>query len=216
VSEANDRAAETVAEDPHEGGFRPHAAITTERGGPRYAEFSEQVRLLMDNARYACPEGDQVDELIEHLAVVNEKLAKVRIDEWHSPAGTRIDLPSRGNITLPPYEVVEASETGVVADLVFRDFHLGGNNAAHGGHIAVAFDDLGGYASAVAIQAVSRTAYLNVQYRSITPLNTTLRVRAWADRIEGRKVFIKGTMHDGDRLCAEMDALFIKLKPGQA
>ncbi|GAC84490.1 PaaI family thioesterase [Gordonia paraffinivorans] len=216
MSEANDRAAETVAEDPHEGGFRPHAAITTERGGPRYAEFSEQVRLLMDNARYACPEGDQVDELIEHLAVVNEKLAKVRIDEWHSPAGTRIDLPSRGNITLPPYEVVEASETGVVADLVFRDFHLGGNNAAHGGHIAVAFDDLGGYASAVAIQAVSRTAYLNVQYRSITPLNTTLRVRAWADRIEGRKVFIKGTMHDGDRLCAEMDALFIKLKPGQA
>ncbi|MEO9326913.1 PaaI family thioesterase [Gordonia aurantiaca] len=216
MSEANDRAVETVEEDPHEGGFRAHTAVTTERGGPRYAEFSEQVRLLMDNARYACPEGDLVDELIEHLTVVNEKLAAVRIDEWHSPAGTRIDLPSRGNITLPPYEVVEVTETGVVADLVFRDFHLGGNNAAHGGHIAVAFDDIGGYASAVAIQHVSRTAYLNVQYRSITPLNKTLRVRAWAERIEGRKVFIKGTMHDGDRLCAEMDALFIKLNPGQA
>ncbi|TYQ09351.1 UNVERIFIED_ORG: acyl-coenzyme A thioesterase PaaI-like protein [Gordonia westfalica J30] len=216
MSEANDRAVEIVEEDPHEGGFRPHAAITTERGGPRYGEFSEQVRLLMDNARYACPDDELVDELIEHLSAVNERLAKVRIDEWHSPAGTRVDLPSRGNITLPPYEVVEASEDGVVAELVFRDFHLGGNAAAHGGHVAVAFDDLGGYASAVAIQHVSRTAYLNVQYRSITPLNTKLRVRAWADRIEGRKVFIKGTMHDGDRLCAEMDALFIKLKPGQA
>ncbi|ASR01846.1 hypothetical protein GCWB2_05105 [Gordonia rubripertincta] len=207
---------ETVEEDPHEGGFRPHAAITTKRGGPRYGEFSEQVRLLMDNARYACPDDELVDELIEHLTAVNERLATVRIDEWHSPAGTRIDLPSRGNITLPPYEVVEASEDGVVAELVFRDFHLGGNAAAHGGHVAVAFDDIGGYASAVAIQHVSRTAYLNVQYRSITPLNTTLRVRAWAEKIEGRKVFIKGTMHDGDRLCAEMDALFIKLKPGQA
>ncbi|MBM7277776.1 PaaI family thioesterase [Gordonia rubripertincta] len=216
MSEANDRAVETVEEDPHEGGFRPHAAITTERGGPRYGEFSEQVRLLMDNARYACPDDELVDELIEHLTAVNERLATVRIDEWHSPAGTRIDLPSRGNITLPPYEVVEASEDGVVAELVFRDFHLGGNAAAHGGHVAVAFDDIGGYASAVAIQHVSRTAYLNVQYRSITPLNTTLRVRAWAEKIEGRKVFIKGTMHDGDRLCAEMDALFIKLKPGQA
>lgn len=170
----------------------------------------------MDNARYACPDDELVDELIEHLTAVNERLATVRIDEWHSPAGTRIDLPSRGNITLPPYEVVEASEDGVVAELVFRDFHLGGNAAAHGGHVAVAFDDIGGYASAVAIQHVSRTAYLNVQYRSITPLNTTLRVRAWAEKIEGRKVFIKGTMHDGDRLCAEMDALFIKLNPGQA
>ena len=207
---------ETVEEDPHEGGFRAHTAITTERGGPRYGEFSEQVRLLMDNARYACPDDELVDELIEHLTAVNERLAKVRIDEWHSPAGTRIDLPSRGNLTLPPYEVVEVTDDAVVADLVFRDFHLGGNNAAHGGHIAVAFDDIGGFASAVAVQAVSRTAYLNVQYRSITPLNTTLRVRAWAERIEGRKVFIKGTMHDGDRLCAEMDALFIKLNPGQA
>ena len=53
MSEANDRAVETVDEDPHEGGFRAHAAITTDRGGPRYGEFSEQVRLLMDNARYA-------------------------------------------------------------------------------------------------------------------------------------------------------------------
>ena len=216
MSEANDRAVETVEEDPHEGGFRAHTAITTERGGPRYGEFSEQVRLLMDNARYACPDDELVDELIEHLTAVNERLAKVRIDEWHSPAGTRIDLPSRGNLTLPPYEVVEVTDDAVVADLVFRDFHLGGNNAAHGGHIAVAFDDIGGFASAVAVQAVSRTAYLNVQYRSITPLNTMLRVRAWAERIEGRKVFIKGTMHDGDRLCAEMDALFIKLNPGQA
>ncbi|MFE0747837.1 PaaI family thioesterase [Gordonia sp. NPDC058843] len=216
MSEANDRAVDTVEEDPHEGGFRAHTAATTDRGGPRYGEFSEQVRLLMDNARYACPDEALVDELIDQLAAVNERLAAVRIDEWHSPAGTRIDLPARGNITLPPYVVTGVDDDGVVAELTFRDFHLGGNNAAHGGHVAVAFDDVGGFASAVAIQHVSRTAYLTVQYRSITPLNTPLRIHAWADRIEGRKVFIKGTLHDGDRLCAEMDALFIKLNPGQA
>lgn len=107
------------------------------------------------------------------------------------------------------------SEEGVFATLTFRDFHLGGNNAAHGGHIAVAFDDLAGFASAVAIQGVSRTAYLTVQYRSITPLNTPLQCHTWADKIDGRKVYLKGTLHDGDRLCAEMDGLFIKLNPGQ-
>ncbi|GAB89103.1 PaaI family thioesterase [Gordonia rhizosphera] len=202
-------------EDPHEGGFRAHTAITTSRGGPRYAEFSEQVRTLMDHARYACPTPEMADELIEDLKKINDKLATVRIDEWHSPAGTRIDLPSRGNITLPPYEVIDFGPDGVTTTLTFRDFHLGGNAAAHGGHIAVAFDDLGGFASAIAIEGVSRTAYLTVQYRSITPLNTPLRARTWAEKIEGRKVFIKGTLHDGDRLCAEMDALFIKLNPGQ-
>ncbi|WP_267615697.1 PaaI family thioesterase [Gordonia bronchialis] len=204
------------AEDPHEGGFRAHTAITTERGGPRYGEFSEQVRTLMDNARYACPEDAVTAELIDQLKAINEKLAAARIDEWHSPSGTRIDLPSRGNITLPPYIVENVDDDGVHATVTFRDFHLGGNNAAHGGHIAVAFDDLGGFASAVAIQGVSRTAYLTVQYRSITPLNTALQCRTWAEKIDGRKVFIKGTLHDGDRLCAEMDALFVKLNPGQA
>ncbi|MEE4024082.1 PaaI family thioesterase [Gordonia sp. PKS22-38] len=204
-----------IEEDPHEGGFRAHTAITTERGGPRYGEFSEQVRALMDNVRYACPPPEVADELIEQLAAINEKLDATRIDEWHSPSGTRIDLPARGNITLPPFEVTDVNDDGVFATVTFRDFHLGGNKAAHGGHVAVAFDDLGGYASAVAIQGVCRTAYLTVQYRSITPLNTPLQAHTWADRVDGRKVFTKGAIYDGDRLCAEMDALFIKLNPGQ-
>ena len=32
--------------------------------------------------------------------------------------------------------------------------------------------------------------------------------------VRGRSM--EPTLHDGDRLCAEMDALFIKLNPGQA
>lgn len=204
------------AESPHEGGFRVSTAITKDRGGPRYGELNEQVRLLMDRFRYACPTPEMTDELIDELTAINEKLGSVRIDEWHTPSGTRIDLPARGNITLPPYTIIRGDADGVEATVTFRDFHLGGNGVAHGGHVAVCFDDLGGYASAVAIQGVSRTAYLTVQYRSLTPLNTPLTCRTWADKIEGRKVFIKGTLHEGDRLCAEMDALFIRLNPGQA
>ena len=43
---------------------------------------------------------------------------------------------ARGNITLPPYTVVSGDSDGVTAKVTFRSFHLGGNNAAHGGHIA--------------------------------------------------------------------------------
>ncbi|WP_020495399.1 PaaI family thioesterase [Sciscionella marina] len=199
----------------HEGGFRSRFEVTTERGGPRYGAFSEEVRRLMDLTRYACPTPELIDGLIEDLRDVNERLAATQVDEWHTPAGTRIDLPARGNITLPPYEVEEAGPDGVSAVVTFRPYHLGGNNAAHGGQVAVAFDDLAGMASVMGHGRVSRTAYLTVDYRSITPLDTPLRCRTWVDRIEGRKVFIRGSLHDGQRLCAELDALFIQLKPGQ-
>lgn len=203
-------------DSPHEGGFRARIDISTDRGGLRYPEFNEQVRRLMDLARYACPSDELNDELIADLEAINAKLADIQIDEWTTPAGTRIDLPARGNITLPPYEVLDGGEHGVTADVTFRPFHLGGNNVAHGGHVAVAFDDLGGMASALKVRSITRTAYLTVSYRSLTPLNTPLRCRTWVDVQDGRKNFVKGTLHDGDRLCAEFDALFITLKPGQA
>lgn len=200
---------------PHEGGFRARMEITTERGGPRYGELNEEIRRMMDLARYACPSEETTDELIAQIRSLNERLENAHIDEWRSPAGTRIDLPARGNITVPPYEVSEGGPNGVVASVTFRPFHLGGNDAAHGGHVAVAFDDLGGMASALKIQGITRTAYLTVSYRSLTPLRTPLQMRTWVETLDGRKAFVKGTLHDGDRLCADLDALFIALKPGQ-
>jgi acyl-coenzyme A thioesterase PaaI-like protein len=82
--------------------------------------------------------------------------------------------------------------------------------------VAVGFDDLLGMAAAMHAGSVTRTASLTVDYRSVTPLNTELTVRAWAERQDGRKVYVRATMHDGDRLCAEAHGLFIVLKPGQA
>ncbi|WP_026917375.1 PaaI family thioesterase [Gordonia shandongensis] len=203
-------------ESPHEGGFRAEVDVTVDRGGPRYGEMIEQVRTFMDKVRYACPTPEIADEVIADLAKLNAKLDAVQVDEWTSPSGTRVDLESRGNITLPPYEVLDGGPDGVEARVTFRDFHLGGNGVAHGGHVAVAFDDLGGMAAALNVHGIARTAYLTVQYRSLTPLNTPLQMRTRVDRSDGRKLFVVGTLHDGDRLCAEMDGLFIALRPGQA
>ena len=200
---------------PHEGGFRAEFDVTTDRGGPTYGEMIEQVRTLMDKVRYASPSQEVADEVIADLTKLNAKLDTMLVDEWTSPSGTRVDLPSRGNITLPPYEVIDGGVDGVHARVTFRPFHLGGNGVAHGGHVAIAFDDLGGMAAALHTGGVSRTAYLKVDYRSLTPLNTPLDLRARVERREDRKLYVTGTLHDGDRLCAELDSLFIRLKPGQ-
>lgn len=200
---------------PHEGGFRAQLDISTERGGPHYAEFSEQVRTLMDKVRFACPTDELALEAIDSLKRLNAELDEHLVDEWTTPAGTRIDMPARGNITLPPFEILEVGPDGVVSTVWFRPYHLGGNGVAHGGQVAVAFDDLGGMASAVAVNGVCRTAYLKVNYRSLTPLETPLTMRTWVDRREGRKLYVAGTLHDGERLCADIESLFIELKPGQ-
>ncbi|MFT3661183.1 MAG: PaaI family thioesterase [Gordonia sp. (in: high G+C Gram-positive bacteria)] len=205
-----------TGESPHAGGFRAKIDYTTERGGPRYGELVEQVRLFMDKMRYACPTPEIADEIIADLEKFNARLDTMLVDEWTSPSGTRIDLPSAGNITLPPHELISADADGVTATAVYRPYHLGGNAAAHGGQVALSFDSLGGLASALHVGGVCRTAYLTVNYRSLTPLNTSLVIKTWVDRREGRKLFVKGTLHDGDRLCADIDSLFIALKPGQA
>ncbi|MFF5035061.1 PaaI family thioesterase [Nocardia salmonicida] len=208
----------------HEGGFRPVAELIQARknrgadnpvGGPHYGELIEQVRMLMDRARLVNPSDELAKEAIATLEQLNARLDEAVVDEWSSPSWTRTDLPARGNITLPPYTVVSGDSGGVTAKVTFRSFHLGGNNAAHGGHIALAFDDIIGMTAALATKSVTRTASLTLDYRSITPLNRELTVRAWTERVEGRKVYLRATMHDDDRLCAEAKGLFIVLNPGQ-
>ncbi|QIS11889.1 PaaI family thioesterase [Nocardia arthritidis] len=212
-------------EDHHEGGFRPISELADEvrgvpeadiaRGGPHYRQFISQVRGLMDRVRLANPSDELALETIATLKELNDKLDAAVVDEWSTPLWTRYDVPARGNITVPPYAVHHVGPDGIDATITFRDYHLGGNSAAHGGQIAVGFDELIGMAAAVHAGAVTRTASLTVDYRSITPLNTRLRLRAWAERREGRKVFLRATLHDGDRLCAEANGLFIVLNPGQ-
>ncbi len=218
------RPAALPSEEHHEGGFRPMVeAIDAElangqdtvRGGAHYGELVEQVRTLMDRARLLSPSDDLALETISILEKLNEQLEAAVVTEWSAPTWTRHDLPGRGNITLPPFIIDTADRDGVHARITFRTFHLGGNNAAHGGHISLGFDDLMGMAAAVHTGSVTRTASLTVDYRSVTPLNTELQLRAWAERQDGRKVYLRATLHDGDRLCAEAHGLFIVLKPGQ-
>ena len=218
MTQAPDQDRTAAVEPAHQGGFRAHQESSTEVGGPRYGEMIEQVRGLMDKVRMALPSDALVDEVIAELTTLNAALEAVAVDEWTTPSGTRADLPSRGNITLPPFEILQKGPDGVVATVTFRQYHLGGNGVAHGGQVAVAFDDLAGMASALHVEGICRTAYLKVNYRSLTPLHTPLTLHTWVDeeRSDGRKLFVNGTLHDGERLCADIDSLFIALRPGQA
>ncbi|MBO0676662.1 PaaI family thioesterase [Mycolicibacterium sp. S2-37] len=201
-------------ETPTGGGFNP--PVPTTRGGPDYGRFVDAVRTLQDLARSADAPDEVVSEAAGLIEKVTDLLEPYRADEWHSPSGRRVDLPNRGNILQVPMVLSKTADGRIGGDAVFRRFYLGRNGAAHGGAVALLFDSVLGYTAYKLTESrYQRTAYLHVNYRHIAPVETTLRVEAGIDRIEGRKIFVEGRLLDGDTVLADAEALFVRLKPGQ-
>jgi acyl-coenzyme A thioesterase PaaI-like protein len=115
---------------------------------------------------------------------------------------------------LPPI-TIHAMDARTISGTVTFGRYFVGKGAAHGGAIALVFDDVLGRLQNRSAGTLSRTAYLHTDYRSITPSDTPLDIRAEVTRHEGRKWFVNGGIWHGDTLCAEAEGLFVELKPGQ-
>ncbi len=108
--------------------------------------------------------------------------------------------------------VMEFVEGGIDAVANFSSLYEGPPGCLHGGYIAGIFDEVLGAAQTFSGQA-GMTGRLTIHYRSPTPLNTDLHLRARLESVSGRKIMCKGTLHAGDRLCAEAEGLFISVDP---
>lgn len=65
-------------------------------------------------------------------------------------------------------------------------------------------------------RADSRTAYLHVDHRRVTPIDVPLESRAWIDSVDGRKLFVRAAMTDlAGNVLSEANGLMIKLLPHQ-
>lgn len=102
----------------------------------------------------------------------------------------------------------------VVCDVTFGSAYEGPPACVHGGYVAAAFDEVLGAAQSLSGDQ-GMTARLTVNYRSPTPLHEPLRIEAWLDRREGRKIFVNGEMRAGERLTAEAEGLFIAFDPAK-
>lgn len=196
------------------GGFNPPEPTT--RGGPDYGRFISAIRDLQDHARAVDAPDDVISRAADLIEGVSLLLAPYDADEWTSPSGRRVDLPSRGNLLPVPLAVRKDADGRVRGTARFRRYHLGRNSAAHGGAIGLLFDSvLGTAAVLVTGNRYQRTAFLHLDYRAIVPIEKDLQVEAWVRDIEGRKVFVVVRLTDGEELLTEGEALFVQLKPGQ-
>lgn len=184
--------------------------------GPGFARFVTAMRRLADLAVSTAPGDDTWDDAAERAEELVKLLDGHPASEQIAPAGRVPSMPGMGSLLLPPFTVTGFGPDGVEMRGQFSRYHVGGNSAVHGGVLPLLFDWMCGMVVHAAGRPISRTAFLHVDYRKVTPIYTPLVARGRVDRVEGRKAFLSAelTDPDGTRL-AEAQALMVRLLPGQ-
>lgn len=160
-----------------------------------------------------------VAEAVSLLAGAAHREPRNVADEEMSPRTSQFTLRSplvgRINPMSPPMDVV-IQGSGMDAEIVGRVTYPiqfeGPPGCVHGGFLAMAFDELLGYAQAESGNP-GMTAHIEVDFRAPSPLGTELVFRARCDRVEGRKIHVSADLHHGDQLCAQARAIFISMRP---
>jgi acyl-coenzyme A thioesterase PaaI-like protein len=196
--------------------IREFARVAPLDGSPELARFMAATRRLQDIAVSANPGEEDWAAAAAAIETVCARLEEHAAPEGTAPAGRATNLPGNGHPLMPPWQVAEASQEEVTMRGHFTRFHVGGNGAVHGGVIPLFYDWHFGMVVSAAGRPDSRTAYLHVDYRKVTPTDAPLVSRAWIDNIDGRKLFVRAVMTDlGGNVLSEASGLMIKLLPHQ-
>ena len=118
-------------------------------------------------------------------------------------------LSGQSNPIAPPLVMRVAGGEGE-ASAVFGVAYEGPPGHVHGGFVAAAFDEVLGMVQSLT-GSPGMTGTLTVRYRRPTPLHRQVRFAARVDHVEGRKIFAVGELYDGEPLCAEADAIFVRV-----
>jgi hypothetical protein len=183
---------------------------------PELERFTAALRRLQDLAVSTNPDGDTWSAVTETIENACAALEPHQVPDGQAPAGRAIKLPGLGHPLIPPWMITSFGEDGVIMEGDFTRYHVGGNMAVHGGVIPLFYDWHFGMIVSAAGRPISRTAYLHVDYRAVTPIDTPLISRGRIDRVDGLKAFVTAIMTAADgTVLSEANGLMIKLLPHQ-
>jgi acyl-coenzyme A thioesterase PaaI-like protein len=184
--------------------------------GPGFARFLTAMRRAQDLAVSAAPDTETWEKAADHVEALVALLDPFEAAEGVGPANRVPELPGAGSLLMAPYRVTKFDAEAVELTVQFSRFHVGGNYAVHGGVLPLMFDSVFGMVIHATGRPISRTGFLHVDYRKVTPIDTTLTVRGWVREAQGRKSFVNAEMRDPEgNLLAEANGLMIRLLPGQ-
>jgi acyl-coenzyme A thioesterase PaaI-like protein len=103
----------------------------------------------------------------------------------------------------------------VIGTMVVTATMVGAPGRLHGGIMMAFFDEgMGLICHHLGVDAM--TASLTVDLRAPTFVGAVLTQRAWLERHDGRKWFVRGEVREGDRLLAEAHGLWIEPRDPQS
>ena len=174
------------------------------------------MRRAQDLAVSANPDSDTWDDAADRAEELVKLLDPFEAPEGVGPANRTPELPGAGSLLMPPWSVMKFEPEGVELGVQFSRYHVGGNSAVHGGVLPLLFDSVFGMVIHAAGRPISRTAFLHVDYRRVTPIDTPLTARGHVTSAEGRKAFVSAELSDPEgNLLAESNGLMVRLLPGQ-
>jgi hypothetical protein len=188
-------------------------------------ELAEVLREVLTSAVLARPRAGELLGAIEQARSLARTLAEVSsVDDLGEGAVHRPYDPNRfnpvsggSNAVAPPLRMWQVSEgpdgpqgRRTQGTVRFGPAFQGPPGHVHGAMVAAMYDDLLGRSQLVA----GFTGAITVRYRRPTPLDRELEVRAWVDRVDGRKRWVHGTCHLDGELLTEAEGLFIAPKGG--
>lgn len=189
---------------------------TTTVVGEAYAALLDQLRIMQDVLADAHLAEDVAANLNEKIVEVVHTLEENRFSKDRPRQFGRCpDLVGHGQTLVPAFVLHEGTDNEVRGSVRFGSYYHGGGGALHGGIVPLMFDEILGHLCHRGGRKAARTAFIKADFRSVTPLNKELTIEGQIDRIDGRKRFVSGRLLDGERVCAEVTALFVELLPGQ-
>jgi acyl-coenzyme A thioesterase PaaI-like protein len=183
--------------------------------GSPYAGMIDTLRDFLDGIATARLDDATSLALTDDLTRWAARLVPLAAPEPARMFARVLDVPGHGQVMCPAFDVDAQDTVSISGRVTFGAYFHGANGAAHGGSIALLFDEVLGIPANAGVATMARTAYLHVNYRSVTPVGTELQVTARTASVDGRKRIVRGELRDGDRLCADAEGLFVELRPGQ-
>ena len=184
--------------------------------GPGFARFLTAMRRAQDLAVSANPDSDTWDDAADRAEELVKLLDPFEAGEGVGPANRTPELPGAGSLLMPPWSLAKFDPGGVELNVMFSRYHVGGNSAVHGGVLPLLFDSVFGMVIHAAGRPISRTAFLHVDYRKVTPIDIRLTARGRVTKAEGRKAFVSSELLDPKgNVLAESNGLMVRLLPGQ-
>lgn len=181
-----------------------------------HAAMIGALRPFLNAVAAARPDAAVLTALAGELQSWSAGLAQLTVAEGGQVFGRRLASPDRGQTMTPVLTFDEQGQDRVHGTVLFGRYFLGCNGAAHGGAISLLFDEVLGRLANAGAGPMARTAYLHTEFRSVTPIDVELQISAWRVSQDGRKTTVRAELKDGSRVCAEAEALFIALRPGQS